>query len=131
MLHYRLHCSCFILFLSVHTSLFVFHGYFHQSTVHLIHFTYHSPSRSYLPYLVPFILHGHSTTLSVSLFSKSRLWELATYECLNKFLILDRYSLLEAELRWFLLLLVSLCWAKHTAVEGCLGLLAALLEYRW
>ena len=32
---------------------------------------------------------------------------------LNKFLILDRdrYSLVEAELRWFLLLLVSLCWA--------------------
>ena len=82
MLHYRLQCSCFILFSSVHTSLFVLHCYFLQSTVHLIHFTYHSPFRSYLPYLVAFILHGHSTILSVSLFGQSFLWELATYECL-------------------------------------------------
>ena len=47
MLHYRLHCSCFILFPSVHTSLFMFHlisfsphfnvhvlTYFLQSTLH-------------------------------------------------------------------------------------------------
>ena len=45
-----LHCSCFISFPQVHTSLIMFHFYFLQSTVHLIHFTYHSPSRSYLPY---------------------------------------------------------------------------------
>ena len=103
LLHYWLHCSCFILFSSVHTSLFMFYFYFLQSTVHLICFTYHSPSRSYLPYLIIFILHGHSTTLSVSLFSQSRLWKLTTYVrmSLDKFLILDRYSLLEAELRWF------------------------------
>ena len=83
MLHYRLHYSYFISFPSVHTSLIMFYCYFLQSTVHLIHFTYRSPSRSYLHYLVAFILHGHPTMLSVSLFSQSRLWELATYECLQ------------------------------------------------
>ena len=77
-----LHCSCFISLPQVHTSLIMFHFYFLQSTVHLIHFTYHSPSRSCLPYLVVFILHGHSTSLSVSLSSQSRLWKLTTYECL-------------------------------------------------
>ena len=82
MLYYRIHCSCFISFPWVHTSLIMFHFYFLQSTVHLIHFTYHSPSRSCLPYLVVFILHGHSTSLSVSLSSQSRLWKLTTYECL-------------------------------------------------
>ena len=110
LLHYRLHCSCFILFPSVHTSLFSFHLIFfsphfidHVSflfpSVHLIHFIYHSPSHSYLnlPYLVPLILHGHSTLLSLSLFSQSRLWKLTTFD---KFLILNRYSLFEAELRW-------------------------------
>ena len=81
-------------------SLFKFHFYFLQSTVHLIHFTYHSPSRSCLPYLVVFILHGHSTSLSVSLFSQSRLWKLTNPQgSLDTFLILDRYSLLEAD-RW-------------------------------
>ena len=42
---------------------------------------HHSPSHSHLPYLVALILHGHSTLLSVSLFSQSRLWKLTTYEC--------------------------------------------------
>ena len=82
LLHYWHHCSYFISYLSVHASLIMFHFYFLQSTVHLIHFTYHSPSRSCLPYLVVFILHGHSTSLSVSLSSQSRLWKLTTYECL-------------------------------------------------
>ena len=44
-----LNWSCFISFPSVHTSLIMFHFYFLQLTVHLIHFIYHSPSRSYLP----------------------------------------------------------------------------------
>ena len=39
-----LHCSCFISFPSVHTSVIIFHFYFLQSTVHLIHFIYQSPS---------------------------------------------------------------------------------------
>ena len=64
-----LYCSCFISFAWVHTSLIMFHFYFLQSTVHLIHFTYHSSSCSCLPYLVVFILHDHSTSLSVSLSS--------------------------------------------------------------
>ena len=81
-LHSTLNYSCCISFPSVHTSLIMFHFYFLQSTVHLIHFTYHSPSRSCLPYLVVFILHGHSTSLSVSLFSQSCFSKLTTYECL-------------------------------------------------
>ena len=81
-LHCRLRCSCFMSFSSVHTSRIMFHFYFLHCTVHLIHFIYHSPSRSHLLYLVVFILHGHSTSLSVSLFSQSRLWKLTTYECL-------------------------------------------------
>ena len=74
-----LHCSCFILLPSVHTSLFMFHlisfspqsiSFISSTTVHLV------------PYLVVFILHGHSTSLQVSLFSQFRLWNLTTYECL-------------------------------------------------
>ena len=72
----------FISFPSVHTSLIMFHFYFLQSTVHLIHFIYHNPSCSYLPYLVVFILHGYSTSLSASLFRQSLLWKLAIYKCL-------------------------------------------------
>ena len=78
----RLHRSCFMSVPSVHTSSLMFHCYFLQSAIHLIHFAYHSPSRSYLPYLVAFILHGHSTILSVSLFGQSCLWELAACGCL-------------------------------------------------
>ena len=110
MLHYRLHCSCFTLFPSAHTSLFMFHCYFLQSTVHLIHFTYRSPSRSYLSYLVAFILHGHSTMLSVSLFSQS-LGISDLRVSLDEFFILDGYSLVEAEFRWFYYSL-SLCVAR-------------------
>ena len=77
-----LHCFCFISFPSVHTLLIMFYFYFFQSTVDLIHFTYHIPSCSYLPYLVVFILHGRSASLSVLLFSQSNLWKLMTYKCL-------------------------------------------------
>ena len=38
MLHYRLHCLCFISFSSVHTLLFMFYLYSVTSAVHLIHF---------------------------------------------------------------------------------------------
>ena len=47
-LHYRLHCSYFISFPAVRTSLFMLHFYFLQSTVRLIYLIYHSPSGSYL-----------------------------------------------------------------------------------
>ena len=96
-----LYCLCFISFPSVHTSLIMFHFYFLQSTVHLIHFIYYVPSRSHLPYLVVFILHGHSTSLSVSLQPIPSLEINDLRVSLDNFLILDRYSLLEAELRWF------------------------------
>ena len=67
------------------TSLFIFHlisfsphffvdvsFFFLHSTVHLIHFIYHSPSHSQLPYLVSLILYRNSTWLSVSLDSYYR-----------------------------------------------------------
>ena len=82
LLHYQLRCSCFISFPLVLTSLIMFHFYFLQSTVHLIHFIYNSPSHSHLPYSVALILHGHSTLLPVSLFSQPCLWKLTTYKCL-------------------------------------------------
>ena len=71
--HFFVHVS--LLFPSVHISLFMFHCYFLQSTVHPIHLPY-------FPYLVVFILHGHLTSWSVSLFSQSLLWKLTTYQCL-------------------------------------------------
>ena len=101
-----LHCSYFISFPSVHTSLLIFHlisfsphfiihvsSHFFQCalycscfilfpSVHLIHFINLTPSHSHLLYLVAFIVHRHSTLLSVSLFGQCRLWKLTTYECL-------------------------------------------------
>lgn len=47
-----------------------------------MHFIYNSPSHSHFPYLFALILH----LLQV---------------CLDNLLILDRYSLIEAELWWF------------------------------
>ena len=129
MLHYRLHCSCFTLFPSAHTSLFMFHCYFLQSTVHLIHFTYRSPSRSYLSYLVAFILHGHSTMLSVSLFSQS-LGISDLRVSLDEFFYLGWIFISWSWVPVVLLLLVSLCCAGNTVAGGCLGLLTALLKYR-
>ena len=78
--HDQLHCSCFISFPSVHTSLFMFHFCFLQSTVYLIHFIYHIPSHSHLPFLIALVLDRHSTILP--LFSQSCLWKLTTYKCL-------------------------------------------------
>ena len=78
---FRLHCSCFILFPSVHSSLFMFH-HISLSPHFIEHFIYHSPSRLCLPYLVVFMFYDHSTSFSVSLFSQSRLRKLTTYECL-------------------------------------------------
>ena len=95
-----LHCSRFISFLSLHTSLIMFHFYFVQSTVHFIHFTYHSPSRSCLPYIVVSRWYGHSTSLSVSLFQPILTLEINDLRVsLDKFIILDRFSLLEAEMK--------------------------------
>ena len=97
-----LQCSCFISFPSVHTSFIIFDFHFLQSTVHLIHFTYHSSSRSCLPYLAVFILHAWSFNLIVSFtFQPMSSLEINDLQVsLDKFLILDRHSLLETELRW-------------------------------
>ena len=99
-------------YVTLSTLLFMFHlisfsphftdvlFYFLQSTVYLIHFIYHSTSHSHLPCLFAFILHGHSTLLSVSLFSQSRPGNYWPTGLLNKVSILDRYSLLEADFQW-------------------------------
>ena len=100
-LHSALHWSWFIAFTSVLTSLIMFHSYFLQSTVYLIHFIYHSPSHSYLPYY-------HAVSL-------------------DKLLIVDRYSLLKAELRWFYYFL-SPCIKQEVQRYRCGKLL--LLEKR-
>ena len=84
-------------YFNVHVS-----SHFLQSTVHLIHFTYHSSSRSCLPYLAVFILHAWSFNLIVSFtFQPMSSLEINDLQVsLDKFLILDRHSLLETELRW-------------------------------
>ena len=122
MLHYRLHCSCFILFPSVHTSLFMFHLI--SLSPHFIdHVSFlfpsvHSPSHSFhLPQSISFMftLFGCiHITWSFNLIVSFTFQPIPSLEIndlrvsLDKFLILDRYSLLEAELRWFYYSL-SLC----------------------
>ena len=128
MLHYRLHCSCFSLFPSVHTSLFIFHlssviphfivhvsSHFLQSALHWSCFilfpSVHSPSHSFhLPQSISliFTLFGCiHITWSFNLIVSFTFQPIPSLEIndlrvsLDKFLILDRYSLLEAELQWF------------------------------
>ena len=94
---------------SVDTSLLMFHCYFLQSTVHLIHLAYHSPSRSYLPYLVIYHITcslNHIVSFAFQPNLSPGISGLRVF--LKVVLILDRYSLLEAELRWFYYSL-SLC----------------------
>ena len=115
MLHYRLHCSCFILFPSAHTSLFIFrpisfspHFIDHVS---LLFPSVHSPSHSFhLSQSISFIftLFGCiHITWSFNLIVSFTFQPIPSLEIndlrvsLDKFLILDRYSLLEAELRVF------------------------------
>ena len=72
-----------------------------SATVNLIHFICHSQSHSHLTYLIALILHLHAILLSVSLFQPIPSLEINDLRVsLDKVLILDRYSLLEAELRW-------------------------------
>ena len=98
-----LHCSGFTSFPSVHTSLIMFHFYFLQPTVHLIHFTYHSPSRSYLPYLVVFMSHAfmYSRCHSVSLVSFT-FQPILYLECNNLQVSLDKFSVLDPDIPEFL-----------------------------
>ena len=119
-LHYQLHCSSFVLFPSVYTLLFMFylisvstHFMVHisfQSTVHFIHFTYISQSISFIFTLFGCIHITWSFNLIVS-FTFQPIPSLEINDLrvsLDKFLILDRYYLLEVDLRWILLFLVSL-----------------------
>ena len=99
LLHHRLYCLRFISFPSVHTSLIMFY---------LISFS--PQSISFISQFISFIvtLSGciHITgffKLNVSFpFQAIPSVEICDLRVsLNKFLILDSYSLLEAELRWF------------------------------
>ena len=115
MLHYRLHCSCFTLFLSVHTFLFMFHLIsFSPHFIDHVSFLFpsvHSPSHSFhLPQSISFMftLFGCiHITWSFNLIVSFTFQPIPSLEIndlrvsLDKFLILDRYSLLEADLRCF------------------------------
>ena len=128
-LHYRLHCSFFNLFPSFRTSLFMFHlisvslhfivhfsSHFLESSPHwscfiFISFRPKSPSHSFhLPQSILFLftLFGCiHITWSFNLIVSFTFQSIPSLEMndlrvsLDKFLILDRYSLLEADLRWF------------------------------
>ena len=114
MLHYRfhcsclisflpstLHCSCFISFPSVHTSLIMLPFYFLQFTIHPIHFIYPSPSCSYLHYLVDHITWSLNLIVSFTFQLIPSLEINNLRVSLDKFLILDIFSLLEVQLQWF------------------------------
>ena len=105
----------FISFPSVHTSLFVFHLiYFSSRFIDHVSFLFpsvHSPSHSFhLPQFISFIftLFGCiHVTWSFNVIVSFTFQAMPSVEIndlrvsLDKFLILDRYSLLEAEFRWF------------------------------
>ena len=122
------YCSCFILFPSVHTSLFMFnlisvspHFIVHVSSHYLDidHVSFlspsaHSPSHSFhLPQSISFMftLFG-----SIHITWSFNLTVSFTFQPipLDKFLVLDRYSLLEAELWWFYYPFVSLYEIRNT-----------------
>ena len=94
---FTVHISSHFLQSTLHCSCFIF--YFLQSAVHLIYFIYHSPPHLYLPYL----LHSWSFSLIVRFtFQPIPSLEINNLRLsLDKYLIWDRYSLLEAELRGF------------------------------
>ena len=129
MLHYRLHCSCFILFFSVHTFLFMFHYYFLQSTFPCSCFIVISFSSHFIVYVSLLFPSVHSASHSPTIFPlfgcihitwSFNLMVSFTFQpipsmeindlpmSLDKFLILDKYSLLETGLWWFYYSL-SLC----------------------
>ena len=114
MLHYRLHCSCFILFPSVHNSLIMYHlvSFSPHFIVHVsflfssVHIPFHS---FYLPQFISFkftLFDCIHITWSFNHIVSSTFQPIPSFETndlrvsLDKFLILDRYSLLEAELQW-------------------------------
>ena len=115
MLHYRLYCSCFISCSSVQTSLFMFHlipfrPHFIDH-VSLLFPSVHSPSHSFhLSQSILFIItlfgcinitwsFNHIVSFTFQPIPSLGISDLRV--SLDKFLILDRYSLPEAGLRWF------------------------------
>ena len=115
LLRYWLHCSCFISYPSVHTSLFRFHlislSPHFIDDVSFLFPSVHNPSHSFhVPQSIPlmFTLFGcihitWSSNLTVS-FTFQPIPSLEVNDLrvsLDTFLILDRYSLLEVDLRWF------------------------------
>ena len=141
MLRYRLHCSCFILFHlvhtlhcscfisvpPVHTSLLMFHCYE----------TVHSPSHSFhLSQFISFIfaLFGciHITwsfnhIIGVTFQPVPSLGISDLRVSLDKFLILDRYSLLEVALRWFYYSCVFILGGEYSG-GGLLGSCSCSVE---
>ena len=115
LLHYRLHCSCFVLFPSFYTSLIMFHII--SLSPHFIdHVSFlfpsvHSPSHSFhLQQSISFmftlfgcihITWSFNLIVSFSFHPIPSLEINDLRESLDKFLILDRYLLLEADLRCF------------------------------
>ena len=119
MLHYRFHCLCSILYPSVHISLFMFHRIFFSphfiDHVSLSFHSVHCPSHSFhLSRFISFIfaLFGciHITWPFNDIVSLT----------LSGLLILDRYSLLEAGLRWF-----------HYSLSLCIGREIQRLGVAW
>ena len=114
--------GCYIIDFIVHVS-----SYFFQSTLHCSCFMVIFISPQFISFISPITVHlihiyvfgcihitwsfNHIVSFTFQPIPSLGVRNLRV--SLNKFLILDRdrYSLVEAELRWFLLLLVSLCWA--------------------
>ena len=95
MLHYRLHWSCFILFPSVDTSMFMFISVPSVYTS-LVMFHFHFISFGCIHITWSFNHIVNFTFQSIPSLEINNI-----QESLNKFLILDRYSLLEAGTPWF------------------------------
>ena len=117
MLHYRLDCSCSIWIPSVHTSVFMFH-LISLSTHFIDHVSFsfpsvHSPSHSFhlpqvhLVHVYLILLYSYYMVIQPCQFDNFTFQLIPSLEIndlqvfLKKFLILDRYSLLEADLRCF------------------------------
>ena len=118
---------CYIIKFSYHISTYflqaiVFLIHFHQTIVHLIYISYHSPSHSDLPYLVKLISHCYSTLLSLPPFSQSRLEINNLGVCLGKVLIyVITHHLKLNSLNCLFLLLDLFLYIRHnvTVIISC------------
>ena len=111
LLHYRLHCSCFISFPSLDTTLFTFYLISFSLSCFILFSSVCSPSHSFRltkSTSFTFTLFGYThITLAFNLIVSFIFQPILPLEMkhlrvsMDKSLILDRYSLSEAELRWF------------------------------